>query len=323
MDRTRRSLGYALVWCCVATFFLAALAGCQSKGSNYYPGTLQIPKAQNLSPEQEAVEKRFATAIENNLNVFVAAYRWYWPKTVNTDNARELSTDYAPDGVDSITKNTKDHRTEYSVATELPAKALAMEVYRRMLTEGATAPEKPMVVFTAGGAGSGKTTSIKALRKVGQVVDEAQIVYDTTLSNEQLSQEQIRMALDAGKSVKIVYVYRDPIQAFDGALKRAMAVGRTVTIKGFLNTHMGALTVMDNVKQSYSQEIENGRVEIYVIDNTLGPEAAREVSDGVSFLDAKDRTYTRSGLRQILENTLTSAYRSGTVTKEIYDAVNK
>lgn len=275
-----------------------------------------------LSSEEREVEHRFAAAIQDNLNVFIAAYRWKWPKTVNTDNARELSKDYAPDGFESMTEKTKTHRTKYTLATQTLSRSLAMEVYKQMLKEQPTGTTQSHVVFTAGGAGSGKSTSVTKFTELQQILDQAQIVVDTTLSSEG-ALEQIKMALDARKIVKIYYVYRDPELAFAGMLERATQTGRPVTLTNFIDTHLGAPKALDGIVNMYSEEIKNGTVTLDVIDNTGDFHDLKFEQQGANFVRNKAEKYDPNQLRKQLHNTLDNTYQKGAISKEIYDAINK
>lgn len=311
----------------VLAFFLIlapwSLTGCENRHpAPPQPATFEFTPAKNLSPDEQEVEKRFSSAIQNNLNVFVAAYRWKWPKVINTDNARELCQEYAPDGFDLMTERNKEHRAKYALGTQAPARALAMEVYRQMLKEAPTASEKPLVVFTAGGAGSGKSTSVTSVEELQRSIDQAQIVVDTTLSSP-ISLEQIKMALDAGKAVKIFYIYRDPELAFKGVLERANRTGRPVTISNFIDTHLGAPTTLDNVTKRFGKEINGGMIEIKVVDNTEGIKDAKLAQEGVDFVRKRTAKYSEDGLRRLLRDLLKDDYEKGVISKEDFEMMDR
>lgn len=326
-DKVMASTILRLRFAFVLAFFLFlapwSLTGCENKNpAPPHPATLEITPAKSLSPDERDLEKRFLNAIQNNLNVFIAAYRWKWPKVINTDNARELCQEYAPDGFDVMTERNKEHRAKYALGTQAPARALAMEVYRQMLKEAPTASEESLVVFTAGGAGSGKSTSVASVEQLQRRIDQAQIVVDTTLSS-QLSLEQIKMALDAGKAVNIFYVYRDPELAFNGVLERANRTGRPVTISNFIDTHLGAPAALDNVTERFGQEIKNGTIEVLVIDNTGDISGAKLVQDGMVFVRKRTAGYSKDGLRRQLHDLLKDAYEKRLISKEDFETMDK
>src|SRR5919109_3065122 len=75
-----------------------------------YPGKLGIVKGRNLSPEERAVEARFAKYIEEHTDEAIARYTAKYGKEINTDNVRELSNDYAPGGPEADDPATKQAR---------------------------------------------------------------------------------------------------------------------------------------------------------------------------------------------------------------------
>ena len=144
-----------------------------------------------------------------------------------------------------------------------------------MLQEEAPRGMRNEVFFTAGGTGSGKTSVIKGM--LGDEFSEAQIVYDTNLSNFGNAVHKIDQALDANKNVKIVYVYRDPMESLvaglagktggGGVLTRAQKHGRVVPITAHASTHAGGA---DTIKRLAAHYEDNPAVNIRVIDNNHG-----------------------------------------------------
>jgi len=290
---------YAVILVLLA--FSSAVAG---EPAGLYPGKLGIVKAKNLTPQEREVEARFAKYLEERTDEAIARYQAKYGKEINTDNARELSPDYAPGEMDAEDARTRVARAKWSSAVHEPSSALTKEIYRRELKKAAAPNERSQVVFTAGGAGSGKTTGIQQIAGLGRAVAAAQIVYDTTLSSLRSSMERISQALDAGKTVSIIYVYRDPIDSLvGGALPRAERNGRTLPLEAFLDTHMGAPEVLLKVAETYKND---KRVEIAIIDNSRG--RGKAVVADLAFVQAVARKYTREDLRAKLLRGLEDAY---------------
>ena len=272
-----------------------------------YPGKLGIAKAKNLSPRQREVEAKFAAYLESHTDEAIARYREKFGKEINTDNARELSADYAPGGMEAEDAATRAARAEFSAAVHEPSSALTKEIYRRELQNRPKASERNQVVFTGGGAGAGKTTSIHQVEALERAVDAAQIVVDTTLSGLRSSMERIQQALDAGKEVSIIYVYRDPVESFvGGVLPRAERNGRTLPLDAYIETHMGAPEVLQKIADAYKGD---KRVEIAVIDNSRGRGAAA-LAD-LNFVRRVAGKYTREELKAKLVRALEDAYEKG------------
>jgi len=287
-----------------ALFLLLFSNGSAGEAPAVYPGNLEIAKSQNLTPQEREVEARFAKFLEEHTDEAIARYHAKYGKEINTDNARELSQDYAPGGMDAEDAATRAARAKWSSAVHEPSSALTKEIYRRELKKAAPPNQRSQVVFTAGGAGSGKTTSIRQVPGLGHAVEAAQIVYDTTLSGVRSSMDRISQALAAGKTVSIIYVYRDPIDSLvGGALPRAERNGRTLPLEAFLDTHLGAPEVLLKIAETYKSD---QRVEIAVIDNSGGRGKAA-VAD-LKFVQAVARKYTREDLRAKLLRALEQAY---------------
>ena len=287
--------------------FISFSVGEAGEDSAFYPGKLGIAKARNLSPQEREVEARFAKYLEEHTDETIARYREKYGKEINTDNARELSQDYAPGGMEADDSNTRSARAKWSSAVHEPSSALTKEIYRRELKQPATRDQRNQVIFTAGGAGVGKTTSIRQIAGLEHAVEAAQIVYDTTLSSLKSSLERVSQGLDAGKTVSIVYVYRDPVDSLvGGALPRAERNGRTLPLEAYLDTHMGAPEVLLKIAEAYKGD---KRVEIAVIDNSRGRGQAA-VAD-LKFVQAVARKYTREDLRAKLLRALEDAYEKG------------
>ena len=137
-----------------------------------------------------------------------------------------------------------------------------------------------MVLFSAGGAGAGKTTGIEQL--LGDLKGTVGLIYDTNMNKLGSAAQKIDQALDAGWNVTIVYTYRDPVDALvNGALPRAMGQekrfgsGRTLPIGEHLNTHVGARQVIDQLRERYAGD---PRVSIEAIDNSRGRNNSARVS---------------------------------------------
>jgi hypothetical protein len=136
------------------------------------------------------------------------------------------------------------------------------------------------VMFTAGGTGSGKTTALKNIPEVNKKYRKAEIVYDTNLSNFNSARKKIDQALNTGRDVQIVYVYRGLEDSLEnGAIARAAermlqeGGGRTVPTIEHAKTHVGARNTVEQLQEHY-KNVDG--VEISVIDNSHGKGGAIE-----------------------------------------------
>jgi hypothetical protein len=221
-------------------------------------------------------------------------------KVLNTDLARELS--------DAYTKN----RT-LSASVHEPSSAFVKQLYAEKLAQPVT--EGSRVLFTAGGTGAGKTSSLAAypdLRK------NAEIIYDTNMNKLESARKKIDQALDAGRQIDLVYTYRDPVEALvEGSLTRAMRMkkdlgsGRTVPLKEHIKTHTGSREVIGQLKEIYG---DNPNVRIGIIDNRYGRANPKVANlEDLPVLDAKT-------IEKDLRDALEKQYKAGKIDKDIYES---
>lgn len=220
--------------------------------------------APQLSAEERGVEQRFAQAIAGDPAAAIDAYRARNTNqgllTINPDEARELSPDYAAD---------KTSRGRYAPAVHEPASALAKMVYAQALAEPARTGN---VLFLAGGGGSGKGS---ALKNAGIPAANYDIAYDGTFANGSSSAARIDQALNSGRKVDIVFIYRPQEQAWQGVEQRRLRSGRSVPYATFKNAHQNAIANVLELKESYAG---NPQVNFLFLDNSGRPDEIKAVS---------------------------------------------
>jgi len=179
------------------------------------------------------------------------------------------------------------------------------------------------VFFTAGGAGVGKTTSIRADGELSRAVQAAEIVYDTTLAGLSGAVSRINQGLAAGRMVSIVFVYRDPIDSVvDGVLLRAQLTGRTAPLDGLVRSHLASVETILKIASQYEND---RRVAIAIIDNRGGLGKAKPAD--LDFVKAMARRYTYDDLKAQLSQALKEAYEKGKsggkngISEAIYRAI--
>lgn len=256
-----------------------------------------------LNAVDRAIETKFAEQLQRDPEAAMKAYAKLEDsgggKMLNTDVARELSPDYLAD------------RTK-SAAVHEPASALVKMMYERKLAEAPKRGEKPVVLFSAGGTGAGKTTGIKTIGGI----EDVQIVYDSNMNSFDSAVTRIDKALNAGKDVKILYTYRDPVEALTvGALTRAMGQegkygsGRTVPIAEHAKTHEGSAKVLHELAAKYK---DNPRVDIMVVDNSKGK--GKAVLTDISAVPKKGY----DSLERKLNEALDTEYKAGRISESVY-----
>jgi hypothetical protein len=261
----------------------------------------RIPRDVALSAADQIVERAFARQVTADE---ARAMRDYSSlegsdrgRILNTDLARELSPAYRAD------------RTRSSAVHE-PASWLVKRMYERKLAEPVREGEAAFVVFTGGGTGAGKTTGINTIKAVDARVGQAQIIYDTNLNGVQSAATKIDQALAAGREVGILYVWRDPVDALvNGALPRAMRMGRTVPLEEHAKTHVGGAQAVVALAERYRAD---PRVTINVVDNSRGKGKAQ----AADLATIRPLEYNR--VREDLQQALEAEYAAGRISEAVY-----
>lgn len=207
-------------------------------------------------------------AVEREYNSLSGEFDSRGGVVLNTDLARELSPEYREDR----TRSADVHEA---------ASDFIKELYRRKLAGPTPAGKDPVVLFTAGGTGAGKTTGERVLAESGSL-GNPEIVYDTNMNGLASSRQKIEQALAAEREVTILYTFRDPVDALvNGALPRARRMaeqegsGRTVPLSEHARTHEGSYSTM---KELWEQYADDPRVGFRFIDNSRGRGNATEVT---------------------------------------------
>lgn len=252
-------------------------------------------EGKNLTPEQRAVEQRFADQVLSDVDATLAAYEKLpetkGGKVVNTDAFRELSPDYA---------GSKEGRSKYAAAVHEPSSWLAREQYARLLARPAETGE---VMILGGGGGSGKSSSLDVVSPGYAARYDA--IYDTTLANSQRAVQAIEDALASGRRVMVNFVARDPFDAIvGGVIPRAERDGRTVPLAVAAKAHEDAPRTLASLFERYA---DDDRVSIRMIDNTGAPGGQRVLTEMPAFdynrlvervHDAADKLYEQRQLSQ-------------------------
>ncbi|MFL6256262.1 MAG: zeta toxin family protein [Pyrinomonadaceae bacterium] len=262
----------------------------------------------SLSPEQTSVQVKFAGEVAGDPALYFRLYREKFGKILDTDNARELSEDYARSPAD---------RARFGGAVHEVAGTLVWQLFLDTLAAGrATGPTR--VIITGGGAGSGKTSMVTGLAR--NAFDSAQIIYDTTLADLPSAVEKVKAARAAGNVVTLIYVHRPIELAARGVIERAVESGRCVPLRVVADNHFDAQRTMLQLARRYEG---SRRVEIQVIDNGGDLTQARFV--GLDFLVRrfyKKREAVRRRALRAARAALRDLRRQGQAIPEyVYEAI--
>ncbi len=173
----------------------------------------------------------------------------------NTDNARKLFSDVGYTGGNSA-------------AVHEASSALNKLVWKKTLK---LAKNLEAILFS-GGSGSGKSSVaeqfIRGLKKGNSAV------LDSNLSGYNSAVASIAETLKAKKVARIVYIYREPVDAFIGTIKRMLTNpkegGRLVPIKITAGNHPDSLGVVKKIYEEYGDLIAKKKLKFTFINNSNG-----------------------------------------------------
>lgn len=212
---------------------------------------------------------------------------------INPDAMRHLFEEYKG-------YNTRDFDRAVGALTEITY---------NYLIETRRAKENNTVFFTAGGSGSGKSRTIAILP---QKSDYA-IILDATFSSNN-AVNKIKQALTEGYKVRIMYVLRDPLEAWiKGVLPRAKDNGRIIDEAYHLFSHKKA---RENVLNLYSEYKESPKVMFGFLLNEIEKDLIE-----VTVEDLQNIPYNEKELAEKIATATDEAYEKGELTQTQYEAI--
>lgn len=87
---------------------------------------------------------------------------------------------------------------------------------------------------------------------------------DGTLTHYERAEKNISRSLKKGRAVQILYVYQDPLQAWQFVLAREAIEGRRIPVAQFITQYFAARIVVNELKRRFGSEI---RVDLLLKDN--------------------------------------------------------
>jgi hypothetical protein len=249
----------------------------------------------SLSPANSAIEAKAFKKIIQHESDLLQKYKAENGKIINTDNFRKLFT-------------AEGYKGSNAASVQEPSSYLSKKAF----TEALKNPE-PVVSFTAGGSGTGKSSALKGIESISNELDNSAAVLDSNLSNYSSAIKKINEALDAGKEVVVDYVYRDPLDSFEnGVVKRMLTNesegGRLVPSKVVAGNHIDSLDV--------AIRLQNEGIPVRFVDNSLGAGNAK-----ISTAEAIQKKANYPSKEELTERFNEIAKRlleAGKITKEQY-----
>ncbi len=211
----------------------------------------------------------------------------------SADNAAELFPEYS---------ESPEARTLNREGVGKAASWIAYTAFLRRLDE----PGREIVVMTGGGTGSGKSTAVRSALMAGR------LVYDSTLTSFSGCSKLIDAVLASGRQVAVLFVWREPVNAFIATMKRANSAdggGRVVQLVTHLATHRKAVETVLALHEHYAGD---PNVPFIFVHNSGKRGEARPAT--IDLVRNADYTGIEEGLRFALE----AAYSTNKITDAQY-----
>jgi len=209
-----------------------------------------------LSLEERRVEVKFAAELAADLEASATEYKRRFANVLDRNNVQELSPDYAA---------TRQSRQKWSVATLEPAGAFVDWYFARTLR---AAKPGDVIVFNAGGQGSGKTTATQNMPDDPRLI----LVMDGTLQNHARSREHFAAAFAAECRVEVRFIHAPWLKAVRNMVGRALkGAGRIVPLSRAAKGHYQAPRTTIALVEEFAQQ---PGFEVVVVDNSLHGQAA-------------------------------------------------
>ncbi|HEY8560522.1 MAG TPA: transglycosylase SLT domain-containing protein [Pyrinomonadaceae bacterium] len=232
----------------------ATLKSAIETGDQLTLGEFAVPVFENkkLAGEKARVQRETLDRLKADPQNFVDEYyKKHGDQILNADRAKELFDEYEAD------------RLENDTAVHAAASALTRLIFEIRLSE---LPKNSIVVLSAGGQASGKST----------IIDETQadLVYDSLMSNREGNRIVLDKIADAEHRAIVVYVYRPIEKAAVSMLRRLAEMGRPVSEQGIAAGHFNAQQAFLTDTDAYAKS-KNFLVEYY---ETVEGEPARKIN---------------------------------------------
>ena len=119
---------------------------------------------------------------------------------------------------------------------------------------------------------------------------------DGTMSNYEKSLDNIKRSLKKGRLVQILYVYQEPLLAWQFVQARESAEGRRILNKDFINQYFAARDVVNRLKKEFGKDIQ---VDLLLKNND---NSNRMYKAGIDQIDNHvPEKYSRADIVKLLE----------------------
>lgn len=237
-------------------------------GDSVPPPPKDLPRLPNLTPDERAIEERFASRYEKDPDGMANEFRTMLgnglgsgPTIFSTDDAKMLDPSWKGPGGKDLSQDTKNFRALYNTSLHQTANAVAKRAFIQHLDDVVSKlPEdQRRVLVTAGGVASGKDFAIGKVEEAKEIRKIAAATWNT--AGEQNSTELGWVAKEcASRGIKMtaVYVHADPEGTWDGpkgsVLTRAEKSGRMVDARLFADSYVHGAKNFADFQDKHSKD---------------------------------------------------------------------
>ncbi|SHO33077.1 P-loop containing nucleoside triphosphate hydrolase [Cedratvirus A11] len=235
---------------------------------SFYQGRLTIPKMSRLDEEQKKVEQELVSIVENREEADKA-----YNKIRGSLNGKVLCVDLARYLSPAYRSNKPRSRHIWTPATFNPAMVYIVDRLDREIRN--SRKNSPLLLILTGGPGSGKTTCVKLDK-----IEEADLIFDGTMTRFEADQKLIDQTLLFGWRVELYFVHRPYHDMVLSMLQRTQLTGRYVGLgkgKDMSRMHVESLICFE---QAFYNFRERRNIEFYVVEPKSSGEAV--------YLDVKE-----------------------------------
>lgn len=137
-------------------------------------------------------------------------------------------------------------------------------------------------------------TTILAEKVHDLAIDNKQsFIFDTTFSKLDKARENIKRSINHKRPVQILYVYQDPLQAWNFVKQRELKDGRNVPKDAFIQEYFDARKTVNAIKSEFPQ------VEIYLLIKNID-KSNNEYYQNVDIDNYIKENYTADSLEKLL-----------------------
>lgn len=128
------------------------------------------------------------------------------------------------------------------------------------------------------------------------LANKQSFVFDGTFSNTERGRENIERSLKRGRVVRILYVYQDPIQAWNFVKARELIEGRRIGKEHFIRHYFAARDSVNCLKKEFGDRI---KVDL-LVKNIEGPD--QYYKENIDIIDNHvPEKYTNEALNNVIQ----------------------